>query len=291
MRTEIKQIVYEMLTENTGRSLCDSGGYPEYDENGRYVRSTQGYGRHWERNKGKTIGEFENEEPVSVWLDTWGIDSSVSVFHHLTSSNLELDDVCEVFNKLNLLEGIEESECEDLYDVNDLAYKYLKTLGYEIQGNGFNSYNGDSHLTQVIQGEYISINDSIYLVLQIHQGTDVRGGYCTSRLFLCEEGYITSDYDDFIYPEYYEYYDIYSRQLGRYLNEKEKECVIDLLDNNKVRFDDEFVANLVEICDINNYLIGEDKQLELKYPSLEKQIKHIRSLYNTEQTKEVTTIW
>ena len=63
---QIKQIVYEMLTENTGRAMCDSGGYPEYDENGRYVRSTQGYGRHWERNKGKTIEEIAELTDLSI---------------------------------------------------------------------------------------------------------------------------------------------------------------------------------------------------------------------------------
>ena len=285
---QIKEIVYEMLTENTGQALGDSGGRPIYDENGKYIRSEYGYGRHWERNKGKTLKDFEKENPVDIWLNDYGIDVSVSVFHYLTTnSNLELDDVCEVFNKLNFLEDIEECDVSGFYQVNEIAYKYLKTLGYKEIGHGFNTYNGDSHLTQVLQGQYLDINGNTYLLLQVHGGMDIRGGFCTPRLFLCQEGYISSDINDYIETEQYEYYDIYSKRLDRNLNEQEKQCLIGLLNIRNLKINDDLIENIIEICDINNYLIGEDKQLELKYPLLESQIKRIRNSFIKEQTEKV----
>ena len=47
----------------------------------------------------------------------------------------------------------------------------------------FNTYNGDSDLSQVLQGSYLEINDEEYIMLQIHGGCDVRGGYTNARLF------------------------------------------------------------------------------------------------------------
>ena len=40
-----KELIYKMLTENTGVHMLDSGG---------------AYGRNWERNQVKTIEDFEN---------------------------------------------------------------------------------------------------------------------------------------------------------------------------------------------------------------------------------------
>lgn len=48
-----KQVLYEMLCEDVGRSALDSGGIPQYDANGNYTGSRQGYGRHFERNQNR----------------------------------------------------------------------------------------------------------------------------------------------------------------------------------------------------------------------------------------------
>ena len=56
--TETNKLVYEMLTENTGSHMGDSGG---------------AYGRHWERNQKRTIEDFSNEEEENIeeisWID------------------------------------------------------------------------------------------------------------------------------------------------------------------------------------------------------------------------------
>ena len=39
----------------------------------------------------------------------------------------------------------------------------------------------------MIQGTWLDFNGREYLLLQIHQGCDVRGGYTDARLFYCPE--------------------------------------------------------------------------------------------------------
>ena len=48
---ELKQVVYSMITENTGRHMLDSGG---------------AYGRHWERNQKLSLDDFESLPAVDV---------------------------------------------------------------------------------------------------------------------------------------------------------------------------------------------------------------------------------
>ena len=50
MNQETKQVIYNMMIENTGTHFLDSGGED---------------GRHWQRNQKKTLKDFENEEYIS----------------------------------------------------------------------------------------------------------------------------------------------------------------------------------------------------------------------------------
>ena len=192
-----KELIYKMLTECTGKQMCDSGG------NG---------GRHWERNANKTIQDFENEPEEHIYKDGDYIYRDLSVFHYL--SELELDDICNDFNKIN-------SDCKDwdaetnddnyIYGVSKEAWEHLKYLPdtrldntgdrYEhlnikadIKVNrSWNTYNGESDLSQCLQGANLTINNDEYILIQIHNGADVRGGYTDAKLFkLNDEGMIHS---------------------------------------------------------------------------------------------------
>ena len=50
MNQETKQVIYNMMIENTGIHFLDSGGED---------------GRHWQKNQKKTLKDFENEEYIS----------------------------------------------------------------------------------------------------------------------------------------------------------------------------------------------------------------------------------
>jgi hypothetical protein len=148
MSNIIEKLIYEKLTENTGKHFLDSGGY---------------YGRHWQRNQKKTLDDFRNEEEqffeVGFNKDNKAneIIRKVSVFHFLggQGSNLELDDICNQFNAYNELDE-DFADCE-AYGVNISAWNYL--LDYIDLNNirTWNTYNYDSDLSQVLQGANIRL--------------------------------------------------------------------------------------------------------------------------------------
>lgn len=172
----VEQQIFEMLLECTGVAMCDSGG---------------AYGRNWEQNQGKTLVDFQNEPEVKLkFYDGIAESYTISVFHYLTKQ-LEIDGICEEFNGL----PVENWDAENYYGVSAEGSKLLDKYNVEI-GATFNSYNGESNLSQVIQGTYVSIAGNGYVVLQIHGGCDVRGGYTDAKLFR-----IDNDYEEFLAPE------------------------------------------------------------------------------------------
>lgn len=175
-RKVVERVVYKMLVENTGKALCDSG---------------DAYGRHWQKNALKTLAHFRKEPAVS-WDDE---DYTISLFHYLTRG-LDINPTCEVFNKKFVPTKDWES---DFYGVSKAGAAWLADLGMK-ESRTFNSYNGESSLSQVIQGTWLisgkGCNIPDYLLLQIHQGCDVRGGYTDARLFYVpnyDEGALSED--------------------------------------------------------------------------------------------------
>ena len=63
-----KELIYKMLTECTGKDMCDSG----MNDN-----------RHWQRNQKKTIQDFENELEEHIYKYGDYIYRDLSVFHYL----------------------------------------------------------------------------------------------------------------------------------------------------------------------------------------------------------------
>lgn len=175
MKTAEQQI-FEMLVECTGTAMCDSGG---------------AYGRNWENNQKKTLADFDNEPEVRLEFYEGKAETyTISVFHYLTKQ-LELDAICREFNNIKA----DDWDCEDYYGVSAKAGEVLERYNVEI-GQGWNSYNGESSLSQVIQGTYVRIAGNSYVVLQIHGGCDVRGGYTDAKLFR-----IVNSYGEYLAPE------------------------------------------------------------------------------------------
>lgn len=150
-----KKKIISMLKENTGSHMLDSGG---------------AYGRHWERNQKK---KFMKEPRFDVKFEKADAghlrcDIKKSLFHHL----------CDT------LEYNEEMDKKwiEFYNLPENEEKGWLTLMEEfMKGHTYNSYNGESMLTQVIQ--YCSDNGGYQILLQIHNGCDVRGGYTAPVFF------------------------------------------------------------------------------------------------------------
>ena len=150
----------DMLTENTGRHFLDSGG---------------AYGRNWERNQGEDF-DSQPEGNVEFWQRDGELDilPTLSVYHFLKDRleyNPELD------------ERYREYVGEDGY----LDIQTAESFALSIDGKGIygddsgpltvNTYNGEDLLSQVIQYVYWTDDDGAHVLLQIHGGCDVRGGY------------------------------------------------------------------------------------------------------------------
>ena len=187
--TETQKLVYKMLTTNTGVHMCDSGG-----ENGRM----------WQRNESKSIDDFNNEEEQTVTIDNDGyLEHTVSVFHYL--SQLELDDVCREFNKINSNSDNWDADA-GYYGISTEAWDYLEDNFEDIKTyNAWNTYNWDCPLSQTLQGGTIEIDGGSYAFIQIHNGADVRGGYTDTMLFKLS-GYGESIHE--YLPDYSDEYEI-----------------------------------------------------------------------------------
>ena len=181
------EIIYQMLTESTGKNMLDSGG----EDN-----------RRWQINQKKSIEDFENE-PYLILLDQ---DSDYpyflkSTYHHLVDSCTYLPN-----NNQHLAEWIEQDKyhwadnpegrsLDCMYDIE----QYMKEK-YELEPRIINTYNGESSLTQTLQ--FISLGDtyeSDIIALSIHNGADVRGGYTDYKIFkICEDSFYSwyEEYDE-----------------------------------------------------------------------------------------------
>ena len=164
-----EEVVFGMLTENTGTHFLDSGGTD---------------GRAWQRNAVKTLEDFKNEP--EAWVDAGDYpDITKSTFWHLVN-NLEHDaGLTAAYHKF-----AEAYPDESWLEINEL---WLDKLGVPGEGGefysearwSFNTYNfTDSWLCdQTLQGTTFGMGGSEYLILQVHGGADVRGGYTKPQVF------------------------------------------------------------------------------------------------------------
>lgn len=218
------EVIKNMMCEDTGRNLLDSG---------------DAYGRHYEENQN---GIMTGPQKVDFWTDgkkETELNPIVPLYDFLTY-NLEVDGESERF----------EDEFYNYIKVNDLdpysvvdMEETIKVIG-EYSGYGdlemINTYNYDSVLSQTIQFIMFSDGyDNIYVCLQIHNGCDVRGGYTLPKIFYVEnpEYFITGTTDAIIscgcrdYNYYdYDYIEIYD-------------------DENYISVDDEYIFNHTYVDD------------------------------------------
>lgn len=195
--TKTEEAIHSMLKENTGRALCDSGGTPKYDNDGNYIGSKHGYGRNYEKHKNKTVEDFK-ESPdcrLKVW-DGEDFYIVVDVFHWMV-------------NRLEFREKLTELLYGDFVEESlDGKRGHLAKIGYleafphfaehkglhrdvtGLHGEGdpmvVNTYNGECSLSQTLQFVYYEAEYESFVVMQTHNGADVRGGYSYPKVFMTD---------------------------------------------------------------------------------------------------------
>lgn len=153
-----KEKLNEMLKENTGTHMLDSGG---------------AYGRHWQRNQDR---DFENEPAVFLEFSEFGIEATHNLYHFL-NERLEYDE--EMTDKFLEFSNLPDNEDDSWFENVE---NWLKNIHAE-HPHAINTYNGESALSQVIQYTRFVLDDTAYVILSAHMGADVRGGYGTPAVF------------------------------------------------------------------------------------------------------------
>lgn len=189
------EVLKKMLVENTGRSMLDSGGIPQYDENGNYTHSAGGYGRNYERN---SLVDFDNQ-PRS-WVEfhlrknkETGLELEIlytaSLYHWLLDRVEYEPGMDELFRDF-----CAESTDSYLDDMVNWVKKIAEERGVEVAGGCYgdsaperaaiiNTAGHESVLSQDIQFLPFVLDDEPFVLLQIHNGADIRGGYTRPRVF------------------------------------------------------------------------------------------------------------
>lgn len=173
------RVLRAMLTENTGRSILDSG---------------DAYGRNWQRNQGRDF----DAEPATVLDARWGLSVTHNVYHWLLE-RVDYDRDAQNMQR-RYDRWVERNSDNYTSHTEDIAgfIAYLRERGeidddglYWADGGTFgeNTYNGPDLLSQTLQYAVFAHaprnagHTALYVIVQIHGGCDVRGGYTRPRIF------------------------------------------------------------------------------------------------------------
>ena len=176
---DTEKVLTKMLKENTGIHFLDSGG---------------AYGRNWENNQKRN---FDKEPATVLSFDNGEISVTHNVYHFL-KEHLTFDkEMDKRFHKWAKKPAQKDENWLTLMEQFPLTLK-----GSGLYGEGspitVNTYNGNDLLSQTIQYVYFEYQGLAYVLLQIHGGCDVRGGYTKPRVFQTDE-YLFSNADATIY--------------------------------------------------------------------------------------------
>ncbi|QDP65390.1 MAG: hypothetical protein Tp182DCM212571_8 [Prokaryotic dsDNA virus sp.] len=170
---DTRNAVIAQLRENTGAHMLDSGG---------------AYGRGFERWAKVTDDTALSAPPVTVHPD------------YLTINTPQwLADRAEVQPKLTrafrLWAALTDPEDSEpwLVTMERFAERIREIDGstdYEgVHGSTVNTYNHDSMLDEVLQYVIFVYRGNYYMLLQTHNGCDLRGGYSSPVVYMLDEPY------------------------------------------------------------------------------------------------------
>ena len=174
-------VLKAMFTENTGAHMLDSGGV---------------YGRHFEKNAAR---DFDSEPAYIVEASIWGgkaeLEVQANTYQWLSEKLQHAPELQEEFDGWVADPENEREHCHHLADMEEwIEHRFPECGGWEQDGTGpvvVNTYNHESILDQTLQfavftpedHEYEDALGDSYVLLQVHGGCDVRGGYTAPRVF------------------------------------------------------------------------------------------------------------
>jgi hypothetical protein len=204
--TDAEEVIKAQLVEDTGRHLLDSGS---------------AYGRNWEENQDNPLWDDAAYTVNESWVThnvydymtrRLGRDRScvvleAALYAYAYSEDRKRDawlTCMEGFADAILAEKIPRAGLRSM-GLSDEAAEELLGLQAQLSadsvhgsrsgGMTHNTYNGEFHtLSQVLQGTNIGGPYSEYVLMQVHGGCDIRGGYTAPRVYSTYDGWIPSEF-------------------------------------------------------------------------------------------------
>jgi hypothetical protein len=171
--------IIEMLTEDTGRHMLDSGGMS---------------GRMWQRNQGR---KFIDEPSTNLDASYGSVDVTHNIFHWLSE---RLDYLPEMQRRFTRFANRDDQKDESWFKCVANFIDYLGKKHDIAGGMGdirpwiVNTCNEEDCLSQGMQFTYFTIDDEPVIALFIHGGCDVRGGYTAPKFFTDSDEHSIMDY-------------------------------------------------------------------------------------------------
>lgn len=204
---ETEKILIEMLCENTGKMLGDSGN---------------AYGRQWERNR--TNGVKTGEQVCDFWEYDEGIELiPIIPIYDIFRRNLEYDEDCKkIEEQIESIDDIEKLVEGNNDKFEDIEY-WTGAEPYYTYGSDYNICSQD-----YIQALFTYEGED-YICISVHNGCDARWGFTNPHIFRLPDvdNFIVANERCFIYcgcdnnNYYYSYDEIYDYTTNTDLDEKE----------------------------------------------------------------------
>ncbi len=165
-----KRVLKAMFCENTGTHFLDSGG---------------AYGRGWQRKQAIKDADWDLFPYTHVEIsspDDWYVLKNT--YHFLMEHiqyDVKMDKLFHAFCNQPVRKKEPYYQCmrqfrDFIGDRDDFEYY-----------TGGNTYNGDTCLDETLQYDIYRSNNYDFIILQTHNGADVRGGYSTPHVFSLED--------------------------------------------------------------------------------------------------------
>lgn len=174
-----KQIVREMLSENTGSHMLDSGG---------------AYGRWWSTNQQhlKEDPDYLDKQPEAwVRFDEDGKwEGGITTYRYLTDHFTANQKWRDLFYEFNARPEYEQEPWEDVLEAFMKEYD-LSPIIFESE------YDEEQFLNQPIIWWVMESEDDMFVIIRSHNGCDLRGGWSGPQFFNSRN---KSEYDVYISP-------------------------------------------------------------------------------------------
>ena len=172
---DIKEVIDKLLKEPITHYLGDSGG---------------AYGYQYERNQNE--GYLKGLNPVEEWTDDdtneRTLEITIPVYDYLTYNLIKDSITCGIEEQL--FDELKEAEIDpySIYEVEDFLNNgktsfYVEPCFHQNEISYVNTYNYEEYLSQTLLYCTFSTGNEDYLLLELHNGCDVRSGYTKPQLF------------------------------------------------------------------------------------------------------------